>query len=200
MSLLGSIAKIGKSIIKSPITKAVAGGVAIVFPPVGVPALAGVVAAEQIIKATDDGAAAVKAVRSTLAPDKQNSPAAIKSALTGFPALRAKALAAQAAAQVVSNTKKLAASGDKNAVRSLAVLKVVQGAKRGDPKAKALLHQEIKKQVSGVIAAGSKPGATPAEKSMARVTASLVKATAARKVAARRFGINRSTARIVRVA
>lgn len=42
-----------KSVIKSPITKAVAGGVAIVFPPVGVPAAAALVVADRVVRASD---------------------------------------------------------------------------------------------------------------------------------------------------
>lgn len=45
--------KATKSVIKSNITKAVVGGVAIVFPPVGVPAAAALVAADQVVRASE---------------------------------------------------------------------------------------------------------------------------------------------------
>jgi len=55
MGFLGSALKklgsIGKAIVKSPITKVTASGLALAFPPVGVPLTAGVVAADKIVSA-----------------------------------------------------------------------------------------------------------------------------------------------------
>lgn len=45
--------KATKSVIKSPITKAIVGGVAVVFPPVGLPAAAALVTADQVVRASE---------------------------------------------------------------------------------------------------------------------------------------------------
>lgn len=81
MSFFGSIANIGKSIIKSPITTAVAGGVAVVFPPVGVPAVAAVATANRALalaESTPQGKAALAAAG---AIDKALSSKRAKSAI-----------------------------------------------------------------------------------------------------------------------
>ncbi len=50
---LGDAWKGVKKVVKSPITKVIVGGVAIVFPPVGVPAAAALVAADQVVRASE---------------------------------------------------------------------------------------------------------------------------------------------------
>lgn len=51
MSLWGSF----KKIVKSPVTKAAAGGLAVVFPPVGLPAAAAVATADTVIRVAEKG-------------------------------------------------------------------------------------------------------------------------------------------------
>lgn len=51
MGIFGSIAKIAKAVVKNPITKVAAGGLAIAFPPIGIPAAAGVAIAGKVVDA-----------------------------------------------------------------------------------------------------------------------------------------------------
>lgn len=200
MSFLSSIAKIAKSVVKSPITKVVAGGVAVVCPVVGVPALAGLAAADKVVDATDSGMAAVKAARSAV-----GGVAGVPGGRVPFAAAMAqhtlgnRAKQGMVAARIVRNTAKLAKT-DPEARRALNAMKLVKAAKQGQPAAKAALLGEVKKQIAYTITAGTKPGATPQEKQVARLTVALIKGTAARKRASRKFGVDRRTARIVRVA
>lgn len=67
------LGKVGKGIVKNPLTKAVAGGVAIVFPPVGVPIAAGVAVTDRVLKDANQkrnpalAAKAKTAIRNTMA-------------------------------------------------------------------------------------------------------------------------------------
>ena len=201
MSFLSSIAKIAKSVVKSPITKVVAGGVAVVCPIVGVPALAGIAAADKVVDATDAGLAAVKSARSAVGgvagvPGGRVPFAAAMSQHT----LGNRAKQGMVAARIIKNTEKLAKSGDREAQRALNAMKLAKAAKQGNPMAKAALTETVKKQIAYTLRAGSKPSATPQEKQVARLTLALIKSTAARKRASRKFGVDRRTARIVRVA
>lgn len=54
--------KVGKFVAKSPLVKIVATGAAFVFPPIGVPALAAVAAANALVGATKDAGKAAKAL------------------------------------------------------------------------------------------------------------------------------------------
>jgi hypothetical protein len=167
MSFIGSIAKIGKSIIKSDITKVVVGGAAIVFPPVGVPAVAALAVANTAL------AVAEPAVNKAAGALKPKAKARVKAAIVakgraqiraGVPRAKVSAnmrRAAHAAARKMTrkggqrsatsnqtnqhraelaarlrNTAKLAATGDKGAIRALAVFKLVSKARKGDPAAR----------------------------------------------------------------
>lgn len=93
-----------KKVVKSPITKAIVGGVAIVFPPVGVPAAAALVAADITVRATESKdpkvrAEAKKLIDNTAKLAKEGDPgaqAAIK-ILTVVADMRKKAKAIAAA-------------------------------------------------------------------------------------------------------
>lgn len=202
MSLLGDIAKVAKAVVKSPITKVAAGGLAIVFPPVGVTALAGIAAAEKIVDAADKGQAILKAAHGANAGVPQ-----LPGGRAPIAALHARGLlnsnAAQqavAAAKIIKNTAALAKQGNPDAARALRVLQTVKAAKGGNANALASLRQTVKAEIAGTIRRGRAPDATDADKRAGRMVTALVQATAARKVAARKFGVNRQTARIVRVA
>lgn len=201
MSFLDDIAKVAKIVVKSPVTKVVAGGVAVVMPAVGVPALAGLAAADKVVDASDKGVAVVKA-----AIAGKNLPA-VPGGRLPFAAALGQAnfkgtLATQgaAAAKILANTAAQAKKGDPEAQRALKAMQLVKAAKQGQPAAKTALLKEVKTQVANVLRIGSAPQATPQEKQTARVVTALIKATAARKRASRKFGVNRQTARVVRVA
>lgn len=201
MSFLDDVAKVAKVIVKSPVTKVVAGGVAVVMPAIGVPALAGLAAADKVVDATDKGVAVVKAVAAG-----KNLPS-IPGGRLPFAASLGQAnfkgtLATQgaAAAKILANTAAQAKKGDAGAQRAMAAMKLVKAAKQGQPAAKAALLKEVKTQVANVLRVGSASNASPQDKQAARVVTALIKATAARKRASRKFGVNRQTARVVRVA
>lgn len=201
MSLLGDIAKVAKSVVHSPITKVVAGGLAVVVPVVGVPALAGLAAADKVIDATDKGTAALKAARSAV-----GGHAGVPGGRVPFAAAMQqyshgnRAKQGLAAAQIIRNTVAQAKKGDPEAKRAVNAMKLVKAAKQGQPAARMALISEVKKQLAFTVKQGAAPHATPQEKQVARITVALVKATAARKRASRKFGVDRRTARIVRVA
>ena len=201
VSFLNDIAKIGKAVLKSPVTKVVAGGVAVVFPPVGVPALAGIAVAEKVVDATDKGVKIQNAVRAAQGGLAQipggRSPfaAVIGRAQLNSPAAKQ----ALAAAQLVKNTA-MAAKSDPNARHALQVMKVVKAAKQGNPMAVKSLHGFVKKQIASTLLAGKKPNATAQEKTTARLVTGVIQATAARKKASRKYGVDRRTMRVVRVA
>jgi len=199
MSFLKDIGKIAKVVVKSPITKVGLGGVALVFPAVGVPALAGVAAAEKLIDAAERGnvakglASAAVAGAGGFAGANPSIAASLSAASNALPEAK-KAMA------IIAATRKQAEAGDPGAQHALKVLKAVKAARDGNPKAQAALSTYVKKNVVHVIAAGKKPDATPAEQSQAGLVSGLLKGTAARKMAARKYGVNRHTARVVRVA
>ena len=166
MGFFSGIASIAKDVVKSPITKVVVGGAAIVFPPVGVPAAAAVASANVALAYADkpEGKAILGAADKLVAGKKKAKAkvtlqraanAAIK---RGVPPAKAKAAMLQKARQLapklnaqpslvskhraalalqLRNTKKLADKGDAGAKRALATFKVVAAARKGDPKAKA---------------------------------------------------------------
>lgn len=176
MSFFSSVLKITKSIVKSPITQAVVGGAAIVFPPAGLPAAAAIATANMalgyaespqgkaVIGLADKGAAAITSkkkakvkialratatkqlragvpaakVKATMRVNANRAAVALK---LPSPALRQATGVAgknrQQLALMLTNTKKLAAKGDKGAARALATFRLVQKARKGDPKAKA---------------------------------------------------------------
>jgi hypothetical protein len=57
---LKSVGNVAKDVIKSPVTKAVAGGVALAFPPVGVPATAALVAADRVVRSTESATESIR--------------------------------------------------------------------------------------------------------------------------------------------
>lgn len=201
MGLLSKIAKVAKAVVKSPITKAAAGGVAIICPPAGIGALAGIAAADKIVDAVDAGNAVRKQVaagfggRPGVAGGREPVAAALGQVQKGI----ARAQQGKTAAGIVKATA-VAAKTDPNAKRALETMKLVQAAKLGKPAAKQALMLHVRKQIAGVVAAGVRPGATPQEKQAGRLVTALIKDTAARKRISRRFGVDKRTARVVRVA
>lgn len=174
MGFFSSILKVTKSIVKSPVTKAVSGGLAVVFPPAGIPAAAAVATANAALAYTDTPAgkaiisAADKAVagKKKAVVKKQLVSAAKRQLAAGVPKAQVKAkllVAARRAAPMVKPratpvpstavaaaaanraklaaqlkaTASLAAKGDAGAKRALAAFRLVQAARKGDPKAKA---------------------------------------------------------------
>lgn len=200
MSFLDSIAKIAKSVVKSPITKVVAGGVSLVMPAVGIPALAGLAAADKVVSAADKGRAVLKQVKAgSAAPGVPGGRSALGATLKQANFKTSRLVQGTAASKIVAATKQ-AAKTDPNAKRALAALQLVQAAKQGQPAARAALASTVRKQVQGIVAAGQAKGASPQQQQAARLTVALVKATAARKRVSRKFGVDRRTARVVRVA
>lgn len=69
-----SVGKVAKAVVKSPITKVVAGGVAVVFPPVGISAMAALTVADKVVTAaeqTKDVAKRAAALRTIVATKKE---------------------------------------------------------------------------------------------------------------------------------
>lgn len=161
MSFLDDAWKGVKKVVRSPVTKVVAGGVAVVFPAVGVPAVAGLAIASKTIDNVDPErhaktkAAAVKhataakvlAVRATqakargLTAEATALAAKAQQAQRSAVALGRKAKRMQHArdnlAKKLEHTRKLAAAGDHGASRALAVFELVSKAKAGDKNALA---------------------------------------------------------------
>ncbi len=112
--------KVTKKVIKSPITKAVVGGVAVVFPPVGVPATAALLAADITVRATE----------------KPNVKAALKMAAekgADYALTQTKDPEARKAiqtAKMVSNTALAAKKGDKHAQATMKILAVAEKARK----------------------------------------------------------------------
>ncbi len=202
MSFLDDIGKVCKSVVKSPVTKVVAGGVAIAFPAVGVPALAGLAVADRVVSAHDKGEAVRIAAGVAQGAIQQYAGGRNDFAMAMSQASQGTSLAKQgaAAAKIVVATAKQAKAGDPEAQRALRAMKLVKAARQGQPAARAALHKEVKTQIANVLRMGAAPHATPVEKQTARVVTALIKATAARKRASRKFGVDRRTARVVRVA
>jgi len=204
MSFLSDLGSIAKSVVHSPITKIVAGGIAIIAPPIGGPALAGIAAADKITAAIDKGKALVSQAGGVV----HDAGAVFRSGVPGgAPAITRPQLSravaqgqAKIAIKAVAATAALAKSGHPDAQRNLKIIQLVQAAKQGQPKAQALLHQEIKKQVNHVLSKAHDPKATAEEKKLADLTGRLLKATVARKQYARKFAVNTRTARVHRVA
>lgn len=88
------VASVAKSVVRSPITKAVLGGTAIVFPAVGVPALAAATIADKAIATAEKGDAAAKKVKAAIKHTKQlassGDPGAKRAMASFRVALRAK--------------------------------------------------------------------------------------------------------------
>lgn len=107
--------------------------------------------------------------------------------------------AGKVAADLVLSTAK-AAKTDPRAASFLKVMKTVEAAKRGNPQAKVAVKKYVKSQVATVLREGARADAPPEVKQAARLAGAVIKATAARKRASRQFGVDRRTARVVRVA
>jgi len=99
MRFLKKFSRSIKSVVRSPILASVAGGLAIVFPVVGVPALAAIATANAALKTADQSAKNMQNLKKML---------------------RVTAVAAK--------------QGNPGAVRALAAFRVVNRARRGDPK------------------------------------------------------------------
>lgn len=165
MGFFSGIVNVAKDVVKSPITKVVVGGAAIVFPPVGVPAAAAVASANVALAYADkpEGKAIIGAADKLVAKKKAKvslivaARAAVK---RGVPPAKAKAAMLNKARKMapklnaggvgglvqkhraalalqLKNTAALAARGDVGAKRALATFKVVAAARKGNPKAKA---------------------------------------------------------------
>jgi hypothetical protein len=106
--------------------------------------------------------------------------------------------AGQLASEMVVKTAQAAAK-DPRAKQFMQVLRTVDAAKRGNINAKRAIAAHVRKNVAVIIREGSRPGAPPELKQAAKLTAAAIKATAARKKASRSYGVDRRTARIVRV-
>lgn len=161
MSFFGKIGKIAASVIRSPITKGVASGLAVVYPPAGVPAAAAVASANMALdyaeksglagaagKALGEGkkpaALARIAVKARAQLKAGVPPAQVKARVQAakrvmlrrtvgkpVPSAHRTQLAAQ-----LRNTKALAAKGDVGAKRALATFKLVSQARKGNPAAR----------------------------------------------------------------
>jgi len=164
MGFFSDIVSVAKDVVKSPITKAVAGGAAIVFPPVGVPAAAAVASANVALAYADrpEAKAIIGAADKLVAKKKHVAKVSLAATARaqvkrGVPPAVAKAEMLNKARRVSSKlvgaqrqatgyraelagqlkrTQLLAAKGDVGARRALATFKVVAAARKGDPKAK----------------------------------------------------------------
>lgn len=110
-----------KAVVKSNLTKAVVGGAAFVFPPVGVPAAAGLAAATAGLKIADKAGAAVKTSKGVVkAMPMTPSVLGLAAASKVVGAVKSKDPKKRAAAvKVVKNTAALAKAGDRDAQRGL---------------------------------------------------------------------------------
>jgi hypothetical protein len=104
--VVSSVAKVGAGIIKSPITKVVAGATAVVFPPVGIPATAALVVADQAIRVAEG----MKGTPKQQAVMKKAIGHTVKVATGKIAAPRALKLDAQRAVSFMSATRKLRAT------------------------------------------------------------------------------------------
>lgn len=135
-----------KSIARSPITKAIAGGVAIAFPAVGIPAVAGLAIANQQLDNVDKAKAMAKKLKldklaqATLNAAKGKPPAKQQKAIQhavmlkkrGAHILQQNAVNRAQMARLLVNTRKAAGAGDKDARRALAAFRIVNSARKGD--------------------------------------------------------------------
>lgn len=113
MGFFSSILKVTKDIVKSPITKSVVGGVAVVFPPAGIPAAAAIATANAALAYTDTpvGKGIVSAADSVVASKKKATvkkqlfSAARKQLAAGVPKAEVKARMLTAARRVAPALK-----------------------------------------------------------------------------------------------
>lgn len=101
MSIFSSIAKVAKAVIKSPITKVAAGGLAVAFPVVGIPAAAGVAIAGKVVDAAQgkrgtpaQQATAKRVVANTIIAARQGDAGAARAVVAMKKAQTAKGLVA----------------------------------------------------------------------------------------------------------
>lgn len=142
------VLKVAAPIIKSPITKAIVGGVAIAFPPVGLPAAAALASANLALPAVQKAASMATLALSTadkvLAAAKGKLPAQ-KTA----PPIVAKALQT-AAKKSVAATYALAKSGDPSAKRGIQVLVAAKKVQAAIPAAQSLIKPAATVVTGGV--------------------------------------------------
>jgi len=152
--LFKSIGKIAKAVVKSPITKIAAGALAIVVPPAGAAAIAGLAVANKAVDMVDAGgkAAAVgkAAIQATI---KAGGPSAV--AVRQVVAARQGNPQAQAAVRAQINTSYSAMRKDPNpvvqeAARKIQVTKtskelnrVIKGYNSKDPKERAAVQKKV---------------------------------------------------------
>ncbi len=131
------VLKVAAPVIKSPITKAIAGGLALVYPPVGIPLSAGLVAADAYLRMAEKAKSAatmglavadkVLAAANGKLPAMKTAPAAVSQALQ---------LAAKA---TVSATYAAAKTGNPGAVRGVQMLVAARKVQQAVPRAQALV-------------------------------------------------------------
>ncbi|MDD5544384.1 MAG: hypothetical protein PHX83_14540 [Acidobacteriia bacterium] len=182
------VVKVAAPIIKSPVTKAIVGGVAIAFPPVGIPAAAALTAANVALPYVQKGMAAAQAgVRLTakLAPSAKPAPKpAAKPAPKPVARPAPKPVARPATAVMVRSPASIAAAAaaakaqaDARAKAALALAtadKVLSAAKgtmpaqrQAPPAVQAALKVAAKKSVAATYALGKKSGDPDAARGMA---------------------------------
>jgi hypothetical protein len=76
--LINKVAKVGKTIIKSKVTGAVLAGTAVIFPPVGAPALGAYVAANAALAAVEKANALKKSIQKAVSDPKSKAHALVK--------------------------------------------------------------------------------------------------------------------------
>jgi len=119
MGFFSKIAKVTKSVVRSPITKVAAGGLAIAFPPAGIPAVAGLAIANTTLDRVDQAQAAAKALRLAKAGKKREANAVLRN--------NKRQRAALAKKLVLS--RKLARAGDVGAKRAVSAFRLAAAAK-----------------------------------------------------------------------
>ena len=135
--------KVAAPVIKSPITRAIMGGVAIAFPPIGIPA-AGALAAANLALPTVEKAASMATLALSTADKVLAAAKGVLPAQKTAPPIVAKALQT-AAKKSVAATYALAKRGDPSAKRGIQVLVAAKKVQAAIPAAQALVS----------------PGATP---------------------------------------
>jgi hypothetical protein len=141
--------KVTKSVVRSPVVKVVVGGLAIAYPPVGVPASVALAAADTTVRASEAPNAKVAL---QIAAAKGVDYALTQ---TNDPKVR-KALEAT---RVLTNTKRAAEAGDPDAVRGLKTIEIAQRARATARKAGIpLTHEHSLVDAARMRASGAAAG------------------------------------------
>lgn len=125
---LEDVGDVAKDIVTSDVTKVVAGGLAVVFPPVGVPAAAALVAANGVVEAVDAAQDARRKVSRAGRRIRGKGKARGRGRGRGkvSPAGSRAVLKSKVAKAIVKTTAKAAKAGDKDAQRGLFILRVAR--------------------------------------------------------------------------